>query len=74
MEMTQQQQTHVGLGCGTLVLIALIVTTCGNLGQQEVADEVRRLRDEVRQLSEKVDALPQSTQTDSRPSDPPSTP
>ncbi len=40
----------VSLGCGTLILIVLIVLIFGNLGSKDVEREVRGLRQEVVEL------------------------
>jgi hypothetical protein len=41
---------EVSLGCGTLILIALIVMFFGGRGVGDLQREMRRLQDEVRQL------------------------
>ena len=53
-----QNQT-VSLGCGTLILIALIVIFFSRPGTTELEDEIRRLRTEVGQLRETVEGLRQ---------------
>ena len=45
------------LGCGTLILIALIVLIVGNMGSGEVMKEVEALRRETKQLSKSVELL-----------------
>ncbi len=45
------------LGCGTLVLIALIVLIVGNAGSGQVMEEVEALRRETDKLSESVERL-----------------
>ena len=42
------------LGCGTLVLIALIVLIFGNISVDETTKEVKRLRQEVQALGHMV--------------------
>ena len=44
------------LGCGTLVLIALIVIIFGNMGGKDAADQVRGLRSDVQKLEKTVTA------------------
>jgi hypothetical protein len=46
------------LGCGTLILIALIVLIFGNASSHECADEVKRLSQDIKALQTTV-----STQT-----------
>ncbi len=45
------------LGCGTLILIALIVLIVGNAGSGQVMEEVEALRRETHKLSESVERL-----------------
>ncbi len=44
------------LGCGTLILIALIVIIFGNLGGRESADQIRSLRSDIQKLEQTVTA------------------
>jgi hypothetical protein len=46
---------EVSLGCGTLILIALIVLIFGRAGSGEIEQEVRQLRTSVDQLKKAVD-------------------
>ena len=46
----------VSLGCGTLILIALIVLLFSNRGQDDLKREIGRLRTEVVELRKAVDA------------------
>jgi hypothetical protein len=52
-EKRSQQAT---LGCGTLILIALIVAIFSHPGVGDVEREVRNLRSEVGELKKSVDA------------------
>jgi hypothetical protein len=47
---------EVSLGCGTLILIALIVLFLGRGSTGELEHEVRSLRSEVRELKTAVEA------------------
>jgi hypothetical protein len=47
---------EVSLGCGTLILIALIVLIFGRGGTGNLEQEVRGLRSEVRELKRAVEA------------------
>ncbi|HUO83730.1 MAG TPA: hypothetical protein VM534_01325 [Thermoanaerobaculia bacterium] len=49
----------VQLGCGTLILIALIVLIFSGGPSDDVEDEVRELQEEIEQLQEQVDRLEQ---------------
>jgi hypothetical protein len=56
METSKETRTQqVGLGCGTLIVIALIVFFLGNRGTDDVKNEVRGLRTEFGKLQEAVD-------------------
>lgn len=46
----------VSLGCGTLILISLIVITFGNLGGKDTAAQVSNLRYDVQKLEKTVAA------------------
>lgn len=46
----------VSLGCGTLILIALIVLFFSNRGQDDLEREIRQLRSEVGELRKSVEA------------------
>jgi hypothetical protein len=50
---------QVSLGCGTLILIALIVLIFSGRGKGDVEAEVRGLRNEVQDLKRAVDAQTQ---------------
>ena len=45
----------VSLGCGTLILIAIIVLIFSKGGNEDVQREIGRLRNDVGQLQESVD-------------------
>jgi hypothetical protein len=49
------QGQEVSLGCGTLVLIALIVMFCGGFATQDVRHELSGLRNSVNDLKKQVD-------------------
>lgn len=54
--MTENNQSQqVSLGCGTLILIALIVIFFSNQGVDDLEREVRRLRSEVAELKTLVE-------------------
>ena len=58
----------VQLGCGTLILIALIVMIfSGGGGVRNLESEIQGLKTEVRQLREAVDALTQTHSTNGVP-------
>lgn len=46
---------EVSLGCGTLILIALIVIIFGGRGDGDAEREIRQLRDSVERLKVSVD-------------------
>jgi hypothetical protein len=51
-----EKRTHqVSLGCGTLILIALIVLIFSGRGTGDLEQEVRRLRSEVSDLKRSID-------------------
>lgn len=52
-----QRTTTVQLGCGTLILIALIVLFFSRGGDDEVRNEIRQVGTEVKQLRASVNAL-----------------
>lgn len=55
--MADDRRSHqVSLGCGTLILIALIVIFFSNRGTGDLAHEVRELQDNVTALKRSVDA------------------
>jgi hypothetical protein len=47
----------VSLGCGTLILIAIIVAMFSRNGVD--SDDIRRLRDDIRSVEQKLDDLAQ---------------
>ena len=51
----ENRSQQVSLGCGTLILIALIVMLSSNRGTGDVEREVRRLRSEVQSLRTAVE-------------------
>jgi cell division protein FtsL len=58
--MADETRTHqVTLGCGTLILIALIVMFFSNRGSSNVQHEVRELRDEIVELRKASEAQTQ---------------
>ncbi len=48
--------TPASLGCGTLILIAIIVAIFSQAGTQDLEEEVSRLRYTVHELKEAIDA------------------
>jgi hypothetical protein len=55
--MANGDQTHrVTLGCGTLILIALIVLFFSRSGSEELKGEVGRLRSDIAELKTTVEA------------------
>jgi len=60
-----ENSQKVGLGCGTLILIAIIVLIFGNAGSEELTQEVQQLRQEVAQLNSAVQRLESALQTQS---------
>jgi hypothetical protein len=50
----------VGLGCGTLLMIALIVVMFSNRGDTQA---IRSLREDIQAVQEKVDAIEESVNT-----------
>jgi hypothetical protein len=54
--MNDRTTQQASLGCGTLILIALIVLLFSGRGVSEVKDEVKRLQTSVAELHAKIDA------------------
>lgn len=54
--MADDKQMQVSLGCGTLILIALIVLFFSGGGTKELEGEIRSLQREISQLKTAVDA------------------
>jgi cell division protein FtsL len=54
--MNDRTTQQASLGCGTLILIALIVLMFSGRGVSEVKDEVKRLQTSVAELEAKIDA------------------
>ena len=46
--------TPVNLGCGTFIVIAIIVSAISQSGFDDVEEELRDLRSEVRQLGDEI--------------------
>jgi hypothetical protein len=61
MTNSTQQQT-VSLGCGTLILIGLIVLFFSRPATKDLEREIQTLRGEIGQLRESIDALRQAVQ------------
>ena len=51
-DMDRNQQ--VSLGCGTLILIALIVLFFSNRNGDDVKNEIRKLRTEIQRLDHRI--------------------
>lgn len=62
---TLDSQQQASLGCGTLILIALIVLIFGNAGNQEQTEEIRDLRRQVSSLEQMVEDLRKSVERQS---------
>lgn len=60
-----ENSQKAGLGCGTLILIAIIVLIFGNAGSKELTTEVQALRLDVAQLNSAVQRLESALQTQS---------
>ena len=52
-----EKNNKVSLGCGTLILIALIVLLFSNPGISDLEDEVNELRSEIRELNTNIERL-----------------
>jgi hypothetical protein len=52
----ERRTQHATLGCGTFILIALIVMIFGRQGTSNLEQEVRSLRSEVMELKKAVDS------------------
>jgi len=53
------------LGCGTLILIAIIVLIFGNAGNEELSQDMQQLRQQVSGLNTSVQQLEAALQTQS---------
>ena len=49
--------TKASLGCGTLILIALIVLFFGNFQRKQLEEPVYKLSSEVRDLTQRIESL-----------------
>ena len=54
-----EKNQSVSLGCGTLILIALIVLILGNADSDKIREEIKVLRSEVGDLQSSVQDLSQ---------------
>lgn len=64
MELKSDQSPKVQLGCGTLILIALIVMIFSGRGQQTALQEtVQQLNSKLDRLEQKIDALTAASAT-----------
>jgi hypothetical protein len=54
--LTTDRYPAASLGCGTLIIIALIVALFSNAGYQRTAMELTSLRNQVEELKRSVDA------------------
>ena len=50
----ERRTQHVTLGCGTLILIALIVMIFSNSSTSDIRSEVRALQSDITELKEAV--------------------
>ncbi len=68
--MPEPSNNKATLGCGTLILIALIVVIFGNRGNEEVRTELQNLTQRIEQLETKIDKqterIVELTPTDSK--------
>lgn len=53
--LTTDRYPAASLGCGTLVIIALIVAIFSNAGNRNTADQLTSLRNQVEELKKSVD-------------------
>ena len=51
------QNDKVSLGCGTLILIVLIVMIFGNMGSQNLEPQIHSLRKSIQELELKIGNL-----------------
>ena len=58
-KLSSQQTQKVTLGCGTLIVIAIIVAIFSNNGMNDVGGRLDDLRGEVRELKKSIDAQAQ---------------
>ena len=58
---------QVSLGCGTLMIIALIVMIFAGRGQDDVGDELRLLRNEIVELKTSIRSLEEAVNRDRPP-------
>jgi hypothetical protein len=56
-ESAMDKNKKVSLGCGTLILIALIVLILGNAGSDDVSQDIRALRHDLSRLESSVRTL-----------------
>jgi len=52
-----ENSQKVGLGCGTFILIAIIVLIFGNAGNEELSRDIQQLQQEVSDLTSAVQQL-----------------
>jgi len=74
--MSQPQQVKASLGCGTLILIAIIVILFnGHNDHDQLEKKLDRLSDEIEQLQMEIQslkaAIPSSSSSDGAPALPP---
>ena len=51
------QNNKVGLGCGTLILLVLIVIFFGNVGSQNLASQISSLQGSIQKIEQKLGYL-----------------
>ncbi len=61
-----ENSQKANLGCGTLILIAIIVLIFGNAGNDELSQDMQQLRQQVSGLEKTVDSLESGLQEQSR--------
>ncbi len=61
-----ENSQKANLGCGTLILIAIIVLIFGNAGNEEMSQDMQQLRQQVSGLNTSVQQLETALQEQSR--------
>jgi TolA-binding protein len=56
-DQTMENSQKANLGCGTLILIAIIVMIFGNAGNDELSQDVQQLRQQISGLNTSVQRL-----------------
>ncbi len=61
-----ENRKKANLGCGTLILIAIIVLIFGNAGNEELSQDMQQLRQQASGLNTSVQQLETALQEQSR--------